>query len=340
LTACHVLNRVPIKNKEITPFEEWEKKRVNLSYLRTWGCLAKVNVSINKKCKLGPKIVDCIFIGYAFHNIGYRFLIIKYGVPDMHVGTIMDSKDTIFFEDIFPMREDYCSTSQKSLINDEPTDMVEHNEQTLVGNLRGDNKISKKSKRQRTAKSFGDDFIMYLMDDTPRTIEEAYSSLDADYWKEAIKSEIDSIMSNGTWEVVSRLYGCKPIGCKWVFKKKLRPDGIIKKYKARLVAKGYNQKEGENFFDTYSPIARLTTIRVLLSLATSYGLLVHQMDVKAAFINGELEEEIYMDQLDGFAVKGQEGMICKLLKSLYGLKQAPNQWHEKFDKTLTSVGLL
>jgi hypothetical protein len=96
LTACHVLNRVPIKNKEITPFEKWEKKRVNLSYLRTWGYLAKVNVPINKKRKLGPKTVNCIFIGYAFHNIGYRFLIIKSGVPDMHVGTIMDSRDATF----------------------------------------------------------------------------------------------------------------------------------------------------------------------------------------------------------------------------------------------------
>jgi hypothetical protein len=157
----------------------------------------------------------------------------------MHVGTIMDSRDATIFEDIFPMREDYCSTSQRSLINDEPTNMIEHNEQ----NLWGDNENSKKSKRQRTAKSFGDDFIVYLVDDTPRTIEEAYSSLDVDYWKEAIKSEMNSIMSNETWEVVSKPYGCKPIACKWVFKKKLRPDGTIKKYKARLVAKGYNQKE-------------------------------------------------------------------------------------------------
>jgi hypothetical protein len=102
-----------------------------------------------------------------------------------------------------------------------------------------------------------------------------------------------------------------------VFKKELRPNGTIEKYKARLVAKDYNQKEGEDFFDTYSPIARLTTIRVLLSLVTSYGLFVHQMDIKIAFLNGELEEEIYMDQPDGFTLKGQEGMICKLLKSLY-----------------------
>jgi len=86
------------------------------------------------------------------------------------------------------------------------------------------------------------------------------------------------------------------------------------------VAKGYTQKEGEDYFDTYSTVARLTTIRVLISLAASHGLLIHQMDVKTAFLNGELEEEIYMDQPDGFVAKGQEGKVCKLLKSLYGLR--------------------
>jgi hypothetical protein len=117
---------------------------------------------------------------------------------------------------------------------------------------------------------------------------------------------MDSILSNGTWELVDRLYGYKPVGCKWVFKKKLMLDGTVDKYKANLVAKGYTQNEDEDFFDTYSPVARLTTIRVLLSLTTSHGLLVHQMDVKITFLNKELEEEIYMTQPDGFVVKGQE----------------------------------
>ncbi|WVZ83522.1 hypothetical protein U9M48_030663 [Paspalum notatum var. saurae] len=200
------------------------------------------------------------------------------------------------------------------------------------------NEAPRKSKRQRVEKSFGNDFIVYLVDDTPMSISEAYASSDADNWKEAVQSELDSILSNGTWELTERTYGCKPVGCKWVFKKKLRPDGTIEKYKARLVAKGYTQKEGEDFFDTYSPVARMTTIRVLLSLAVSYGLIIHQMDVKTAFLNGELQEEIYMEQLDGFVVKGQESKVCKLLKSLYGPKQAPKQWHEKFDTTLTSAG--
>jgi hypothetical protein len=115
-----------------------------------------------------------------------------------------------------------------------------------------------------------------------------------------------------------------------VFKKNLRPDGTIDKYKARLVAKGFTQKEREDFFDTYSPVARLIIIHVLLSLAASHGLLVHQINVKTTFLNGELVEEIYMTQFDGFVVKSQEDQVCKLLKSLYGMKQASKQWHENF----------
>jgi hypothetical protein len=151
---------------------------------------------------------------------------------------------------------------------------------------------------------------------------------------------MESIMSNCTWEVVDRPYGCKPIGCKWVFKKNLRPDGTIKTLKARLVAKGYTQKEREDFLDNYSPVAHLTIIQTLLSMAASYGLIIHQMGVKTAFLNGELEEEIYIDRPDGFVANGQENKVCKLLKSLYGLKQAPKQWHEKFDNTMTSAGFI
>jgi hypothetical protein len=93
-----------MKNKEVTPFEEWEKTRLNLSYLRTWGYLAKVNVPINKKRKLGPKTVDCVFLIYAIHSVGYRFLIINSKVPDMVERKIMESRDVTFFEDEFPMK--------------------------------------------------------------------------------------------------------------------------------------------------------------------------------------------------------------------------------------------
>ena len=117
---------------------------------------------------------------------------------------------------------------------------IEQIEEPYMQNPEEDDTIvTRKSKRQRTAKSFGDDYIVYLVDDTPTTIEEAYSSPDADLWKEAVRSEMDSVMSNGTWEIIDRPYGCKPIGCKWMFKKKLRPDGTIERYKARLMAKDY-----------------------------------------------------------------------------------------------------
>jgi hypothetical protein len=104
------------------------------------------------------------------------------------------------------------------------------------------------------------------------------------------------------------------------------------------VAKGFTQKEGEDYFDTYSLVARLPTIRMLIALAAAHDLLIHQMDVKTAFLNGELDEEMYMQQPEGFVVKGQENKVCRLIKSLYGLKQAPKQCHEKFDTTLTSAG--
>jgi transposase InsO family protein len=124
LTACHVLNKVPMKDKEITPFQEWEKKRLNLFYLRTWGCLAKVNVPINKKRKLGPQTVDCVFLGYAFHSVGYRFLIIKSEVPHMHVGTIMESRDATFFETEFPMKTTSSSSNHESIISHEHDNLI------------------------------------------------------------------------------------------------------------------------------------------------------------------------------------------------------------------------
>jgi hypothetical protein len=178
LTASHVLNRVPTKSKEKTPFEEWKKKRLTLSYLRTWGCLAKVNVPFNKKRKLGPKTVDCVFLGYAINSVGYRFLVVKSRVPDMRVGGIFESRDATFFENEFPMRGNVPSTSSEGAPDAPDTFVpVEYTEQPTTESLEEEiDGVARKSKRPRITKSFANDFAIYLVDDTRTTIKEAFSS--------------------------------------------------------------------------------------------------------------------------------------------------------------------
>ncbi|XP_071921842.1 uncharacterized mitochondrial protein AtMg00820-like [Coffea arabica] len=124
----------------------------------------------------------------------------------------------------------------------------------------------RKSKRTKISKDFGPDFISYLTEEEPRTYSEAMRSPESPYWKEAIDSEIQSILQNNTWKLVDLPPGSKPIGCKWIFRKKLKADGSIDKYKARLVAKSYRQKEGLDYFDTYSPISQITSIRMLIAI--------------------------------------------------------------------------
>ena len=130
-------------------------------------------------------------------------------------------------------------------------------------------------------------------------------------------------MYNHTWELVDLPPHAKTIGCNWIFKRKLKQDGSIEKYKARLVVKGFKQRKNVDYFDTFAHVTRITSIRVLIALVSIHNLLIHQMDVKTAFFNGDLKEEIYMEQLRDCLVPRNEKKVCKLVKSLYGLKQAP-----------------
>ncbi|WKA11318.1 hypothetical protein VitviT2T_028828 [Vitis vinifera] len=138
------------------------------------------------------------------------------------------------------------------------------------------------------------------------------ASRDVAFWKEAINDEMDSIMSNQTWELIDLPPGSKPIRCKWVFRMKYHTDGMIQTFKARLVAKGFKQREGIDYFDTYAPVARTTSIRILFALASIHNLFVHQIDVKTAFLNGDLNEEVYMEQPEGFVLLGNENKVCSL----------------------------
>ena len=135
-------------------------------------------------------------------------------------------------------------------------------------NLRKKEIEPRRSKRARVEKSFGDDFFTYVVESEPKTYQEAVTSSEGPQWKEAIKNEVESILQNHTWELVDLPPGSKPLGYRWIFKRKMKPDGSIDKYKARLVIKGYRQKEGLDYFDMYSPVTRITSIRLVLAIAT------------------------------------------------------------------------
>src|SRR5271154_7031662 len=140
-------------------------------------------------------------------------------------------------------------------------------------------------------------------------------------WEKAMDAEIKSILRNNTWKLVARPPGKKVIGSRWTYK--LKHGGL---HKARFVAKGYLQRPGFDFDETFAPVARFATIRTLLAIAAGLGLRLHHMDVKTAFLYGDLDEEIYVEQPEGYVVPGQEDLVLLLTKSLYGLKQAPNVW--------------
>ncbi|GKB87384.1 putative RNA-directed DNA polymerase [Tanacetum coccineum] len=130
------------------------------------------------------------------------------------------------------------------------------------------------------------------------------------------------------------IHGAKPVGCKWVYKTKLDPNGNVERYKAHLVAKGYTQKEGVDYKETFSPVSRKDSLRIVMVLVAHFDLELHQVDVKTAFLNGDLHEDVYMAQPQGFKSKGQEHLVCKLKKSIYGLKEASRQWYLKFDEVM------
>lgn len=231
----------------------------------------------------------------------------------------------MFIEEIFPCKD---KENKGSCSNKRTSDEVSNDNQ--------ETEEPRRSKRTKIATSFGPDFLTYMVENDPRTYVEAMSTPKAPFWKEDINSEMESILQSHTWELVDLPSGDKPLGCKWIFKKKFKADGSIDKYKARLVAKGFRQTKGHDYFDTYSPVTKITSIRILIAIAALYNMKIHQMDVKTTFLNGELEEEIYMEQPEGFVVSGQEKKVCRLVKSLYGLKQTPKQWHLKFDNTMLS----
>ena len=156
----------------------------------------------------------------------------------------------------------------------------------------------------------------------PVSFSQAIKSIDSIKWMDAMKDEMKSMDQNNVWELVELLEGYKKVGSKWVFKAKRDCKGNIEQFKVRLVAKCFIQKEGIDYQETFSLVSKKDSLRIILALVAHYDLELHQMDVKTTFLNGSLEEDVCMDQPEGFSIKGKEHLTCKLKKSIYGLKQA------------------
>jgi hypothetical protein len=180
-----------------------------------------------------------------------------------------------------------------------------------------------------------EEHLLLASEAEPATFEEA---LRYGNWRLAMLDEFTSIEDNDTWVLVDRPADVRPIGLKWVYKTKRDESGLISKFKGRLVAKGYVQRQGVDFDKVFAPVARLESVRLLIAYAATEGWIVHHMDVKSAFLNRELLEDVYVEQPPGFGVKGQEHKVLHLIKALYGLRQAPRDWYSKLDESLIKLG--
>nr|GEW46038.1 zinc finger, CCHC-type [Tanacetum cinerariifolium] len=219
---------------EETPYELWMGRKPSYQYLRVWGCLAKVVVPTPKAQKIGPKSMDCIFIGYAKNSSAYSFIVYDSKNPNIQKNTVMESRNASFFENILPCLTK--ETGSSSRIDDEAVQDKRQRDENDLQVERQDQVEEviepRRGKRARTEKLFGLDFVLFMVENEPTSYREAVTSSEEHQWKEAIKSEIDSILQNHTWELIDLPPSWKSLCYKWIFKKKMKADGTIDKYKA------------------------------------------------------------------------------------------------------------
>ena len=332
--------------------------------MKVFGCTAYMHIPDEKRSKLDKKSRRCIFIGYPEHSKGYKLY-------DPGSGKMVRSRNVIFVEDDFKDNNVSRERQPKDLLKDvefvdnETNDMVvrfetddievndlprdevmEEDMNDMVNDMLGDNVLVDDNVNRRTSQReksspdrYGDwEYASIANVHEPRNIREAFEGIHAKEWKSATDDEYNSLMENQTWELVDLPRGKNLIGSKWVFKVKHGSDGEVDRFKARLVAQGYTQEPGIDYKEVFAPVARYNSIRSILAIANQLDLEVHQMDVKSAFLNGNLAEEIYMKQPNGYIDKNNPHMVCKLQKSLYGLKQSARCWNLVLDSFLKSNG--
>lgn len=359
-TAAYIINRSPTNGlTDVTPEEAWTGMKPDLSHLRVFGCKAMVHVPKQKRRKWDVKSNELIFVGYCEESKGYRFI---------HPTTrkLTKSRDVVFLENSFIGK----ISSNKSVTNNFVTDnqVVESIDQDQVlveadpwsetiENSEGSSDtdedsvstdasedeldttvLPRRTERPHKQRVFPDCvsyFVHGQEPDDPRTVKEAMSRHDRKLWKKAMDDEFGSLQENKTWDLCDLPPNRKALGCKWVFKEKKDAEGNVVRHKARLVIQGFLRRKGIDYEETYSPVIRYNSIRLLLALAAKFDLDTEQMDAITAFIQGDVREEIYMVQPKEY----QQGeKVCKLNKAIYGLKQASRLWNLKFDAALKEIG--
>ncbi|KAK2414224.1 cysteine-rich RECEPTOR kinase [Trifolium repens] len=354
-TAAYLINRCPSTGIDLkTPMEVWSGRPCDYSNLKIFGCLAFAHI---KQDKLDARAVKCVFIGYPDGVKGYKLWMMGPGRSKFII-----SRDVTFDETRMGMKckdlEERPETEvEKIQFEVEPsTDEREKEDQTQVPEesesdepTTSDYQLARDRERKviRPPNRLGyADLICYALnaaeevqDSEPKNFREALESIDGKDWLKAMNEEMLSLEKNQTWKLVPLPKNKRVVGSKWVFKKKDGIPGVeAPRYKARLVAKGFTQVEGIDYNEIFSPVVKHCSIRVLMAIVNQYDLELEQMDVKTAFLHGELEETIYMQQPEGFVE--DKSKVCLLKKSLYGLKQSPRQWYRRFDEFLLKGGFV
>ncbi|KZV21171.1 hypothetical protein F511_24735 [Dorcoceras hygrometricum] len=368
LHAAYIINRTPtplLSHK--TPYEALFSKPPSYQHMRVFGCLCFAS-NLKPSHKFDVRARACVFLGYPPHQKGYKLL-------DTLTNRIFISRDVVFHETTFPFSNQPSSSTTfnkflphpASIPEPEPTEPSSHNQlvDTVPNNISQTTTGSpstRHSSRPRNPPYWTNDYVCsfsttpydianylsyknlsptycsFLTNISQATEPRSYQEAAADpRWQEAMAAEITALEANHTWKIVPLPPGKKAVGCRWVYKIKYKSDGSIDRFKARLVAKGYTQTYGIDYQDTFSPVAKIVTVRCLLTIASARNWPLHQMDVANAFLQGDLEEDIYMAIPPGFPNQSPN-MACKLLKSLYGLKQASRQWNTKLCQILTQDG--
>ncbi|KAJ9547938.1 hypothetical protein OSB04_020481 [Centaurea solstitialis] len=331
-TAAHILNRAPTKSVEKTPYELWKGKKPNLSFLKIWGC--EVYVRRPNSEKLKPKSDKCFFVGYPKTTVGYYF----YNPDENKVFVARNGK---FLEEKFLSNESTRKDVDLQIVDENDTSpMVEPEPQPEPVETVQTQELRRSSRTRQEP----DRYLGFLVSqesgdlNEPVSYGEAVSGHESEQWQEAMKAEMQSMYDNQVWELTDLPQHSKAVGRKWVFKKKTDMDGNVHTFKARLVAKGFTQTQGIDYDETFSPVAMLKSIRILMAISAYFNYEIWQMDVKTAFLNGKLTEDVYMEQPEGFVDPKNPNKVCKLLKSIYGLKQASRSWNLHFDERIKEFG--